>query len=75
MSVELDNDVGAAAAICKQYKVDVVIATAGRAATLVQKQLADAANYIRFKFLLVSYSIVRRICGLRLDFRCTINAQ
>jgi hypothetical protein len=43
--VQVDyNDVAATAAVFKKHKVDVVIATLGLAAVLVQKPLVDAAK-------------------------------
>ncbi|KAJ6553215.1 hypothetical protein B0H19DRAFT_1155965 [Mycena capillaripes] len=48
------NDVAATAAVFKRHKVDVVIATVGKAAVLVQKPLADAAKLASVKLFVPS---------------------
>ncbi|KAJ7196193.1 hypothetical protein GGX14DRAFT_673360, partial [Mycena pura] len=48
------NDVAEVAAVFKRHRVDVVIATVGKAATLVQKQLVDAAKLASVKLFVPS---------------------
>jgi hypothetical protein len=53
--VQVDyNDVAATAAVFKKHKVDVVIATLGKAAVLVQKPLVDAAKLAAVKLFVPS---------------------
>jgi threonine dehydrogenase-like Zn-dependent dehydrogenase len=53
--VQVDyNDVAATAAVFKKHKVDVVIATLGLAAVLVQKPLVDAAKLAAVKLFVPS---------------------
>ncbi|KAJ7779367.1 hypothetical protein DFH07DRAFT_901286 [Mycena maculata] len=53
--VQVDfNDVAATAAVFKRHKIDVVVATIGKAAVLVQKSLADAAKLAAVKLFVPS---------------------
>jgi len=53
--VQVDfNDVAATAAVLKQHKVDIVIATVGKLAVLAQKPLVDAAKLAAVKLFVPS---------------------